>query len=125
MRGVVLQEARAEEQILHLNIGVQNTWDQVTFSSLTSFVTLIRLVHFFDFCFLIDKQSIFKLFVGLFLIVFSTVACIGLTAIKKLRQTFEIRRPQRGTTESQKQTLVQLYPPSFHSPFSSWIKFLV
>lgn len=31
VRGVVLQEARAEEQILHLNIGVQNTWDQVTF----------------------------------------------------------------------------------------------
>lgn len=75
MGGVVLQEARAKEQILHLNRGVQNTWDQVSFSSLTSFVTLIRLVHFFDFSFFIDKQPTLKLLVGLF-IVFSTVAGI-------------------------------------------------
>lgn len=46
--GIVLQEARVEEQILHLNIGVQNTWDQGPLSSLTDFVTMVMLIHFFD-----------------------------------------------------------------------------
>ena len=47
-REVVPWEARTEDQILHLNTEGWNTWDQIPFSSLTSFVTLVKLVYFFD-----------------------------------------------------------------------------